>query len=176
MARAGEEAQAGILTPDPRPPILGALARGARETLDDPFLDEVWPGILERAGPHDALRETLARWAGSNAKSLVLMIDEVDALIGDTLLALLRQLRAGYPERPPRPVSAEREPVRGARRARIPDPIVCGERARRRVAARRGPWATLRWSRDFPYRQQEESAWRTPSRSSGNPTEPVASG
>ena len=30
------------------------------------------------------------------------MIDEIDALIGDTLLAVLRQLRAGYPDRPRR--------------------------------------------------------------------------
>ena len=82
--------------------ILSALARGARETLDDSFVAEVRLGILEAAGPHDALHETLARWAESNAKPLVLMIDEIDALIGDTLLAVLRQLRAGYPERPGR--------------------------------------------------------------------------
>ena len=30
----------------------------------------------------------------------MLLIDEIDALIGDTLLAVLRQLRAGYPDRP----------------------------------------------------------------------------
>ena len=41
--------------------ILSAVARGARETLDDRFVSENWPDILERAGPHDALRETLAR-------------------------------------------------------------------------------------------------------------------
>ena len=82
--------------------ILSALARGARETLDDRFVAEVWLGILDAAGPHDALRETLARWATSDAKPLVLMIDEIDALIGDSLLAVLRQLRAGYPERPGR--------------------------------------------------------------------------
>ena len=82
--------------------ILSALARGARETLDDRFVDEVRLGILDAAGPHDALRETLARWAESSATPLVLMIDEIDALIGDTLLAVLRQLRAGYPERPRR--------------------------------------------------------------------------
>ena len=82
--------------------VLSALARGARETLEDPFLAEVWPGIFDVAGPHDALREVLARWAESDAKPLVLMIDEIDALIGDTLLAVLRQLRAGYPERPGR--------------------------------------------------------------------------
>ena len=82
--------------------ILSALARGARETLDDLFVADVWLGILDAAGPHDALRETLARWAESGTKPLVLMIDEIDALIGDTLLAVLRQLRAGYPERPGR--------------------------------------------------------------------------
>ena len=82
--------------------VLSALARGARETLDDRFVTEVWLGILDTAGPHDALRETLARWAESTARPLVLMIDEIDALVGDTLLAVLRQLRAGYPERPGR--------------------------------------------------------------------------
>ena len=82
--------------------ILSALARGARETLADTFLTGVWLGILDAAGPHDALRDALARWAESDAKPLVLMIDEIDVLIGDTLLAVLRQLRAGYPERPGR--------------------------------------------------------------------------
>ena len=82
--------------------ILSALARAARETLGDLFVAEVWPDILEAAGPHDALRETLARWAEADAKPLVLMIDEIDALIGDALLAVLRQLRAGYTERPRR--------------------------------------------------------------------------
>ena len=82
--------------------ILSALARGARETLDDHFVAEVWHDILDATGPHDALGETLARWAASNPKPLVLMLDEIDALVGDTLLAVLRQLRAGYPERPHR--------------------------------------------------------------------------
>ena len=82
--------------------ILSALARGARETLDDHFVAETWLDILDATGPHDALGETLARWAASDAKPLVLMLDEIDALVGDTLLAVLRQLRAGYPERPHR--------------------------------------------------------------------------
>ena len=82
--------------------ILSALARSARETLDDQFVAEVWPDILDTAGPHDALRETLARWSESSPRPLVLMIDEVDALVGDTLIAVLRQLRSGYPERPSR--------------------------------------------------------------------------
>ena len=82
--------------------ILSALASEARHASDDEWLAATWPGILERSGPHDALRETLTRWAESEAKPLVLLIDEIDALVGDTLLAVLRQLRAGYPERPRR--------------------------------------------------------------------------
>ena len=82
--------------------ILSALARGARHALDDLFVADIWPSILDDAGPNDALGETLARWAESDAKPLVLMIDEIDSLIGDTLLAVLRQLRSGYPERPRR--------------------------------------------------------------------------
>ena len=47
--------------------ILSALARGARETLDDLFVADAWLDILDAAGPHDALPETLARWpAGPN--------------------------------------------------------------------------------------------------------------
>ena len=82
--------------------ILSAAASAARHALDDAWLAGVWPGVLETAGPHDALRETLSRWAEANAKPIVLLIDEIDALVGDTLLAVLRQLRTGYPERPRR--------------------------------------------------------------------------
>ena len=82
--------------------ILSALARAARHALDDLFVTDLWRGILDDAGPNDALGETLACWAESDARPLVLMIDEIDALIGDSLLAVLRQLRAGYPERPRR--------------------------------------------------------------------------
>ena len=31
---------------------------------------------------------------------MVLLLDEVDALVGDTLISLLRQIRAGYAQRP----------------------------------------------------------------------------
>ena len=39
-------------------------------------------------------------WAMHSDRPLVLLIDEIDALIGDTLVAVLRQLRAGYDKRP----------------------------------------------------------------------------
>ena len=79
--------------------VLGELASRAR-SVGDEFLDEVWFDILAKYGPHVALREALTRWAESAPKPLVLLIDEIDALIGDSLLSVLRQLRAGYDLRP----------------------------------------------------------------------------
>ena len=82
--------------------ILSEMGSEARRSLGDEFLDGVWPDILERSGPGAALRESLARWAGASKAPLVVMIDEIDALVGDSLLSVLRQLRAGYPDRPDR--------------------------------------------------------------------------
>ncbi len=80
--------------------ILTALAREARLTLGDDFLGGLWPGALETAGPHAVLMEALTRWSESDRMPLVLLLDEIDALVGDTLISVLRQLRAGYVNRP----------------------------------------------------------------------------
>ena len=80
--------------------FLGVLALRASVTLDDEFLLKVWSGILAEYGPHAALQVALTRWAQAAPKPLVLLIDEIDALIGDSLLSGLRQLRAGYDLRP----------------------------------------------------------------------------
>ena len=82
--------------------ILGQLASEAEYVLSDRSVASMWAECLGTFGPHDALRETLSRFAAADAKPLVLLIDEIDALIGDTLIAVLRQLRAGYPQRPRR--------------------------------------------------------------------------
>ena len=47
-----------------------------------------------------ALNELLSQWAAANPKPVVLLLDEIDALVGDTLISVLRQLRAGYSNRP----------------------------------------------------------------------------
>ena len=80
--------------------ILGELASRARSALGDKFLDGIWFDILSKYGPDGALGEVLTRWAESDPKPVVLLIDEIDALIGDSLLAVLRQLRGGYDLRP----------------------------------------------------------------------------
>ena len=78
--------------------ILGALASRAR-SLGDGFLYEVWPDILATFGD-GALNEALTRWCEADPRPLVLLIDEIDTLIGDSLISVLRQLRAGYDQRP----------------------------------------------------------------------------
>ena len=49
---------------------------------------------------HSAI-ETILKFVCENVnKPVVLFIDEIDSLIGDTLISVLRQLRAGYDKRP----------------------------------------------------------------------------
>lgn len=50
--------------------------------------------------PLDALHDFLQKWSLLSNKPIILFIDEIDALIGDTLISVLRQLRTGYPDRP----------------------------------------------------------------------------
>ena len=80
--------------------ILSELADQARRTLNDESPTNFWPEILRSAGPSGALGGVLRRWAEAGAAPLVLLVDEIDSLIGDTLLSVLRQLRAGYTDRP----------------------------------------------------------------------------
>ncbi len=59
---------------------------------------------LEHEGEHipagNRLSRLLAYWAQNTDKPVILLLDEVDALVGDTLISLLRQIRAGYAQRP----------------------------------------------------------------------------
>ena len=79
--------------------ILSSLAASAR-FLGDEFPKRTWPGIFEQSGPGDALKDLLVEWCMANPVPLVLLVDEIDSLVGDTLLSVLRQLRAGYTLRP----------------------------------------------------------------------------
>ena len=69
-------------------------------TLGDETPDALRRTALETEGADGALIDVLSRWAGADSRPLVLLIDEIDTLIGDTLVSVLRQLRAGYDQRP----------------------------------------------------------------------------
>ncbi|MBM4255559.1 MAG: ATP-binding protein [Deltaproteobacteria bacterium] len=80
--------------------ILSVLGSEAQRTIGDESVARMWPAVLRDHGPFAALGEVLSRWAAAAATPLILLLDEIDALIGDTLIAVLRQLRAGYYRRP----------------------------------------------------------------------------
>ena len=80
--------------------VLAELGFRASVTLRDDTVEQLWPDLLARVGAGQALRQTLARWSMADPRPLVVLIDEIDALVGDTLLSVLRQLRTGYDQRP----------------------------------------------------------------------------
>ena len=58
--------------------------------------------LLSGIGAESRLRRYLTRWAERSPLPVVLFLDEIDAVLDDTLISVLRQLRAGYPDRPER--------------------------------------------------------------------------
>jgi AAA-like domain len=77
--------------------VLDALRHAAEIHLSP----ELRPPAAEPALPAETrLQDLLARWAAVSPRPLVLFLDEIDALYGEVLISVLRQLRSGYPERP----------------------------------------------------------------------------
>jgi len=84
------------------PIILQELATRAHEQLPEEkeFL-KIFEDIKREAVPAGNLLTTLlSRWCAQSKKPLILFIDEIDSLVGDTLISVLRQLRSGYDKRP----------------------------------------------------------------------------
>lgn len=80
--------------------ILGAIAAQAQLMRKDDLPYDRMQALLAQFGGGQALYQLLFEWSQADPLPLVLMLDEVDALIGDTLISLLRQLRGGYQNRP----------------------------------------------------------------------------
>ena len=77
-----------------------ALASAASVHWGDEAASQVATQMLQTTGPTDWVRGVLEQWARNSPRPIVLLLDEVDALVGDTLISLLRQIRAGYAQRP----------------------------------------------------------------------------
>ncbi|MBF0350856.1 MAG: AAA-like domain-containing protein [SAR324 cluster bacterium] len=89
-----ENVQAGMQA------ILSRFVEKARELEGKTILQDQWESILDSSGPYDAFLKTLCVWTETQKLPTILLIDEIDALVGDTLISVLRQLRAGYTDRP----------------------------------------------------------------------------
>lgn len=84
------------------PVILQELKNQAKLTLSpqDPFFD-IFGQLKKDQTPSGSLLTTfLGDWCAQSSKPIVLFIDEIDSLGGDTLISVLRQIRAGYANRP----------------------------------------------------------------------------
>ena len=82
--------------------ILHILRMQALTVPGENAAEEIASSVDPDARPHSSLVEFLTRWAAADPRPLVLLIDEIDALVGDSLVSVLRQLRAGYVDRPER--------------------------------------------------------------------------
>ncbi|HPB74235.1 MAG TPA: ATP-binding protein [Chromatiaceae bacterium] len=80
--------------------VVTDIASWAHHWLGDARLPQLARQVLATTPSGSALGDFLSQWSATAPRPLVLLLDEVDALVGDTLIALLRQLRAGYLKRP----------------------------------------------------------------------------
>ena len=79
--------------------VTQTIARSIELSTGDVRMQQ-WIRDNRAHNPNDLLLAQLTSWTRMQDKSTVLLLDEVDALVGDTLISLLRQLRAGYAQRP----------------------------------------------------------------------------
>jgi hypothetical protein len=76
--------------------ILGEIRSASKARLPQSLQPPPWPD----APPGQRLREALREWSAAAPRPLVLFLDEIDTLQNAALISVLRQLRAGYPDRP----------------------------------------------------------------------------
>ena len=81
--------------------ILSRIAAEAKFELKDLYPESIYKELLV-SNPGSALQGLLELWAAHDPLPIVLMLDEIDSLVGDSLISVLRQLRAGYTSRPHR--------------------------------------------------------------------------
>ncbi len=80
--------------------VCSVVSRAARLYLKEDRLIEWLRTRGREVIGEDRLNAMLTYWAEISDRPTVLFLDEADALIGDTLVSLLRQIRSGYNQRP----------------------------------------------------------------------------
>lgn len=75
--------------------LITCIYEGATEQLSDGY----WPQNPE-AKQSRSIKSYLKSWCDDQKKPIVLFIDEIDALMDEVLISVLRQLRDGYQSRP----------------------------------------------------------------------------
>ena len=79
--------------------IIESLVRSENIYLGESIIENNSRAALKKGGL-SALESILTCWAQESSLQTVLFIDEIDSLVGDSLISVLRQLRSGYAARP----------------------------------------------------------------------------
>ena len=100
---------------------IGTIAERTGTILGNEVAWNIYDELCRREGQVNSLLTSfLKRLCEALSKPLVLFIDEIDALVGDSLVSVLRQIRAGYDQRPQHfPISIVLCGVRDVRDYRI---------------------------------------------------------
>ncbi len=82
--------------------ILGLLSENIKKHIVsmNNYDPDYWKNIIKEHSEYEYLTAYLAYISQCSSKPFVLFIDEIDALVGDTLVSVLRQIRSGYDKRP----------------------------------------------------------------------------
>ena len=97
-----------------------AIADRLSLVLKDRMPQELFQAMKLKENADSLLTSYLREICATLSKPLVLFIDEIDALVGDSLVSVLRQIRAGYDQRPTHfPISIVLCGVRDVRDYRI---------------------------------------------------------
>lgn len=99
--------------------VVSTIAREAHNLFGTTLADDIAREILT-SNAKDPIAQFFNRWCAALDRPLVLLIDEIDALVGDSLVSVLRQIRSGYAGRPKNfPISVVLCGVRDVRDYRI---------------------------------------------------------
>ena len=103
--------------------VKGVCQRIAAElglVLGNELPDDIYMKVAQKSSANELITRYLMQLSASLPLPLVLFIDEIDALVGDSLVSVLRQIRSGYAGRPQHfPISIVLCGVRDVRDYRI---------------------------------------------------------
>jgi len=80
--------------------IITEIANRLAYLMKDNSIFDALIDVFSKTEAENGLNSVISYICIKYKKPVVLLIDEIDALVGDTLISVLRQLRAGYDKRP----------------------------------------------------------------------------
>jgi hypothetical protein len=80
--------------------VVAAIRSEAKLFLGEDLADQIYQTATGKEPVTHRLTGYLERLCAALDRPLVLFIDEIDALVGDSLVSVLRQIRSGYDKRP----------------------------------------------------------------------------